>query len=49
MPRHDYVKSGRLAVTNKTKPIYIYIYIFTHLNYISYSIIFIKNQWKKIM
>ena len=23
--RHDYVKSGRLAVTDKTKPIYIYI------------------------
>ena len=23
MPRHDYVKSGRLAVTDKTKPIYI--------------------------
>ena len=28
MPRHDYVKSGRLAVTDKTKPIK---YIFTHL------------------
>ena len=26
MPRHDYVKSGRLAVTDKTKPIYVYIY-----------------------
>ena len=28
MPGHDYVKSGRLAVTDKTKPIYIYIYIY---------------------
>ena len=27
MPRHDYVKSGRLAVTDKTKPIYIYLHI----------------------
>ena len=29
MPRHDNVKSGRLAVTDKTKRIYIYIYIYT--------------------
>ena len=29
MPGHDYIKSGRLAVTDKTKPIYIYISIFT--------------------
>ena len=27
MPRHDYVKSGRLAVTEKTKPINIYLHI----------------------
>ena len=27
MPRHDYVKSDRLAVTDKTKPIYIYLHI----------------------
>ena len=30
MPGHDYVKSGRLAVTDKTKPIYIYIYIYIY-------------------
>ena len=46
MPRHDYVKSGRLAVTDKTKPINIYIYIYI---YTSYSIIFSKNQRKKIV
>lgn len=51
MPGHDYVKSGRLTVTDKTKPIYIYIYIYLHVqNYIPYSIMFIKNQQeKKIM
>ena len=27
MSRHDYVKSGRLAVTEKTKPITIYLHI----------------------
>ena len=31
MPGHDYVKSGRLAVTDKTKPIYIYIYITNYI------------------
>lgn len=40
MPRHDYVKSGRLAVTEKTKPINIYLHI---LNYISNLFIFIKK------
>ena len=38
MPRHDYVKSGRLAVTDKTKPIYIYIY---HANQYIYIYIYI--------
>ena len=27
MPRHDYVKSGRLAVTEKTEPINTYLHI----------------------
>ena len=27
MPRHDYIKSGRLTVTEKTKPINIYLHI----------------------
>ena len=31
MPGHDYVKSGRLAVTDETKPIYIYIYLYLHV------------------
>lgn len=44
MPRHDYVKSGRLAVTEKTKPINIYLHI---LNYISNLFIFIKKLVSK--
>ena len=45
MPRHDYVKSGRLAVTDKTKP----VYIFTHLKlYILFDYIHYKSTKKKI-
>ena len=31
MPGHDYVKSGRLAVTDKTKPIYRSFSVIRHM------------------
>ena len=40
MPGHDYVKSGRLAVTDKTKPIYIYIYIYITAHIYNYIYIY---------
>ena len=38
MPGHDYVKFGRLAVTDKTKPIYIYLSIFTFVKLHVYTL-----------
>ena len=51
MPRHDYVKSGRLAVTDKTKPIYIYIYIYIYTSKAIYLIRLysLKINGKKIV
>ena len=43
MPGHDYVKSGRLAVTDKTKPIYIYLTVILR-GRAGYELIYITNE-----